>query len=395
MHKPLHATPVTGFAAAIASRLARWVCIVSLIAWAAPGLAQDASSALYVRADSDETVVITPRVGLTLPIDDATQVDAAYVVDVWTSASIDIRTSASRVIQQAQGDRVSPEVPPITEQRDELDVGIGREIGNARLRADYRYSTEPDYESHGGSLGGELDFADRNTTLALSLSGSLDSVGRVGDPAFDRDLRTLGAKLAYTQVLGPSTMVQGVYDLSHAKGYLSSPYRFIGIGSDNGVCEAGASMCMPETNPDIRLRHAFAVRGRQAFGDPLSGGVSYRFTTDDWGLRSHTAEVDGAWVPDPDTLIGLRYRFYVQNAAVHYQLVYDDLTPDGLYTRDKELSPLQSHRIMLDLERSWALPDDGELRTSLGLGPTFYLYDDFLLDQVTAFEVTFAVAVMP
>jgi hypothetical protein len=50
---------------------------------------------------------------------------------------------------------------------------------------------------------------------------------------------------------------------------------------------------------------------------------------------------------------------------------------------------------MLDLEHTFALPDDGALRTSLGLGPTFYLYDDFLLDQVTAFEATLAVAVTP
>src|SRR5262245_6636464 len=131
--------------------------------WARTVHADELASAVYVRTDSDETLVVAPRLHAQLPIEEATNLNFTYAVDVWTSASIDIMTSASKV--------------PVTEQRDELDLAVDHAFEDVTLSGAYRYSTEPDYVSHGGSLGLSYDFADNNATVGAGVSGSSDSVG--------------------------------------------------------------------------------------------------------------------------------------------------------------------------------------------------------------------------
>src|SRR5204862_7356162 len=104
-----------------------------------------------------------------------------------------------------------------------------------------------------------------------------------------RALKTFTGQATFTQVLDTHTLLQAVYTLGYSDGYLSSPYRYIGVGSWNGACggpldEApvmiggglagpeGLEYCLPEKNPDERLRHAFVLRGARALGDDFSLG---------------------------------------------------------------------------------------------------------------------------
>jgi hypothetical protein len=353
-------------------------CAAGTLAVARMASSQEAAAALYVRGDSDETTVVTPRLRLGVPAGDDTRVGVVYMVDVWTSASIDIRTSASKAI---------------TEQRDEIDATVEHTVGDARFGASYRYSTEPDYESHGGTLGLDLDLADKSTTLGATLLATFDDVGRVGDPKFSRAARQFGARASLTQVLDRATLAQVIYEIGLSEGYLASPYRFVGIGGADHSCRGVVLYCIPESNPETRLKHALAARGRRGLDDRLSLGASYRFHLDDWDLVSHTAEADLAWLPVTDLSLALRYRFYTQGAAAHYRPRYPRLLAEALYTRDKELSPFDSHGAWLDLERAWTIDaDGGSLRALLSAGPTFYVYRDYpLLDAITAVEVTLAV----
>src|SRR5690349_18436849 len=176
---------------------------------------------------------------------------------------------------------------PVTEQRDEIDLSVDHALTDVTFTLAYRYSTEPDYVSHGVSGGLSYDFADNNSTLALGLSGSTDTVGRAGDPEFSRPVGTVGARLTFNQVLGRNTIAQAIYDLSRTSGYLSSPYRFVAIGG--GACTADrlepglvAPLCVPEATPSERLRHAVGLSLRQALSDALAVELGYRFYTDDW-----------------------------------------------------------------------------------------------------------------
>jgi hypothetical protein len=335
--------------------------------------ADQAATALYVRTDSDQTTVISPRARAQKRLGEATNVDVTYAADIWTSASIDIRTSAS--------------VRPVTEQRDEIDLGLTREIDDLHLRGGYRFSTEHDYTSHGVSLGAGLDLAQNAATLDLNLHAIGDTVGQSGNPAFARSLTTLDAALSFTQVIDPLMFFQLTYELAHNRGYQSSPYRYVGVGGSGFGC-VGASLCLPERAPNVRTRHAFAVLVRRAFSEFLSLGLNYRYYVDDWSLGSHTALVDMGMNLDDRTVLSLRYRFYKQGAVEFYQKQYTLIAVDQYRTRDRELSELTYHRVGAELERSFSVAD-GKLVASLSLSGNFYNYAAFVgLDHISALELS-------
>jgi hypothetical protein len=352
----------------------------------------EASAATYVRTDTDRTTVVTPRLQLAAPITEETRVDLSYTVDVWTSASIDIRTSASIGV-----DSEAPQY--VTEQRDEIDVALEHALGDVTLGASYRYSVEHDYESNGGSIGGAYNFADNSATLALSLRAYFDDIGRAGAPSFEENATLYSARLAFTQVIDPETLVQLVYEGGISQGYLSSPYRYVRFapaGSEvESRCVRSLTLCLPENNPDSKLRHALALSGRRALSDALSAGASYRFYLDSWDMTSHTIGVDGTLAPEGGWLFSLGYRFYLQSSASHFENFYVAMPLPESYTSDKELSSLSSHRLELEMMKSFQLDDLGsEFATVLLISPSYFSYDEFLLlESITALEVTLALEV--
>jgi hypothetical protein len=352
----------------------------------------EASSAVYVRTDTDETTVITPRLALAAPLSEETRIDLTYTVDVWTSASIDIRTSASIGVQSEAPQKV-------TEQRDEIDVGLSHALSDVTLDGSYRYSVEHDYESHGGSFGGAYDFANNSANVALSVRAYFDTVGRAGAPGFEEKSTLYSARAAFTQIIDAQMVAGLVYEIGLQQGYLSSPYRYVRFARPDGpmvsTCVTPVTLCLPETNPDSRMRHAIAFNARRALTEAISLGASYRFYLDSWDMTSHTIGLDGALVPADSWLFSLGYRFYMQSSASHFKSFYTTMPFPDSYTSDKELSKLSSHRLELEVMKSFELDELGsELAAVLLVSPSHFIYDEFLLlDSISALEVTLALEV--
>jgi len=363
-------------------RLAALV-LVAFAAHAAGARAEDdvVTVGTFVRGDSDTTVVISPTVrGRVELFDEETHVDAEYTADIWTSASIDVRTAATVAV---------------SEQRDEINAGLERRIDDFSVRGVYRYSSENDYEAHGGIVAGTLDLEGHCTIFELRLNAEQDTVGRSGDATFARPLTRLGGRLGYTQVLDPQMVLQVAYELGYAEGYLASPYRFVGLGGD-GRCGGSAELCVPETHPGERLRHAVVLRARRALDDHVSLHLDYRFYVDDWGLLANTAAAQLGWMHDEDGLFALRYRLHQQTGAAFYRSTYP--APSGtllFVTRDRELSPLWTHRLALSYERNVEIGETGPtVRLAAALGGTYLLYEDFVgLGEVFALDGTLSVGV--
>ena len=163
-----------------------------------------ASTSLYTRTDTNATTVWSPRTQISAKIGEATSVDAVYAVDAWTSASIDIVTAATA---------------PVHEVRHEINGGLTHRWDRLSLGASYRYSTENDYWSHGGVLHAALDLAQKNSTLALALVGSRDTVGHALDHGFRERQFTLGARLSLTQLLGAAAWAQLAWETLFVGGY--------------------------------------------------------------------------------------------------------------------------------------------------------------------------------
>ena len=354
-------------------------CWLGIIACATTAHADGVTSAVYVRADTDDTLVVSPRIHASTHLTDPTQFDATYAADVWTSASVDIRASASK---------------QVTEQRNELDVGLAHQMGDVEVRGSYRYSVENDYVSHGATFGTAVDLANKSSTVALSAFGFQDVVGRAGDPMFSRALATLGGRATFTQLLDPRMFIQLNYEFGALRGYQASPYRFVGIGAAaTGFGCVGATQCFREHVPDLRVRHAFAALLRRALSSTLSLGADYRVYIDSWQQLSHTLSAQLAWSPSHDSLLALRYRFYTQRGAYFYSQIYTsqpDLT--AYVTRDRELSPMYNQRLGLDLEtRSRLDAKHGSFVMHLAGGGVMYSYQAFVgLATVYALEITLA-----
>jgi hypothetical protein len=111
-------------------------------------------------------------------------------------------------------------------------------------------------------------------------------------------------------------------------------------------------------------------------------------------MLSHTVLADLSWNMGNDTLLVLRYRFYLQNAAFQYQPTYaaDYLDTHHFVTRDKELSAFTTHRFALELEHNWSVGDVGQkLKALVVLAPSIYLYQNFIpLKNIEALDLTFS-----
>lgn len=337
----------------------------------------EARAAVDVRADSDRTTVVAPRAHVRVRAAPATAVDVGYAADAWTSASIDIRTAAT---------------PVVRELRNEATAGVSHTRGLGGIAVTYRFSHEPDYVANGVGVTGTRDFADRTITLGLRLSGAYDRVGRAGDALFHVPLLAGGAALSAAFVLSRTTVLRLVYDLRGALGYQASPYRFVGVGGDGG-CTAppagsDAALCLPETHPDRRARHAVAATLRQALARRVSAGAAYRFYRDSWKLHSHTATVDLAFTPRPRLLLGAEYRAYFQSSAYFYRARYLERPVGGYVSRDRELSSMFTHRVGLHARHTWPLRR-GAVEVGGRLAGTLLGYDEFVgLDRVRAVEAT-------
>lgn len=371
--------------------------VVTLLGVASTAVANEGGLSLFIRGDSDNTVVVTPRLAVRGVFnEERTSVNAAYAADVWTSASVDIRTAASR----PAGTRgVANSYRWITEQRDQLDLSASHQIDDVLIGASYYYSGENDYSSHGFTLRSTQEVFGKSTTFEESFRYVHDIVGRSGDPTFARNLDSGTARASLTQILSPNAILQAVWDGTYRIGYQSSPYRFVGLGGGNASC-VDSLLCVPESHPEVRIRNAFVLRARYAFTNERgvesssSAGLEYRFYVDDWGIYSHTAVAQIAWVPARRQTLTLRYRFYTQTAAGFYQSSYNP--PPGAQiryvTRDRELSPMFSNRIAGSYEGIAHLAEGVELRIAFALGGTVFVYSDFQVgDPIYGLDTVYAV----
>ncbi|HEX6244134.1 MAG TPA: DUF3570 domain-containing protein [Polyangiales bacterium] len=335
-----------------------------------------ADTSLYVRSDTDSTTVINPRAHVSARFADKVGLDATYAMDSWTGASIDVVTAATGAIH---------------ELRHEVNGAISGEASHVRVGANYRYSTENDYWSHGGVINMDIDMAEKNTTLSLAVLGSLDTVGREGWDTFRKDQDSIGGRLSLIQVLDTKTLLQLSADFVRLAGFQSSPYRYVGYNGQ-GLCREAAQGCIMEIHPRERMRTSVAARVRRALGSVVSMGLDYRYYFDDWGLDSHTVTPDFSFLIGEHGTLSADYRFYWQSNADFYRPSYPGPLASYQYlTRDRKLSSMMQHHAGLEYRHEVPMGQSGSTVLQLGArgGYTLILYSEFIgLSRVDVVEAT-------
>jgi hypothetical protein len=313
-----------------------------------------------VYTDSDHTTVVSPAVDAHADVTPTTGVSLGYVVDVVSSASVDIVSQASKIT--------------IHDTRHEVSAGLSQIFGALALAGTYSFSRENDYQSNTAHASLSRDFDDKNTTLALGYGVSFNVVGRAGDENFQRDETTQHLALTWTQVISPLTISSVTYEYENDNGFQSSPYRFIPIRAS---VDAMPDYWVLETMPLARNRNAFVVGLNHALGDDAVQG-DYRFYIDDWGIISHTVGARYFWRINKRTELRLRNRFYTQSAASFYQQVYTQplqfMTYDG-----REMAAQWSETFGGKLVYRFTDHLQGELKCDV----FYFSYTDFALQTRT------------
>jgi Protein of unknown function (DUF3570) len=225
--------------------------------------------------------------------------------------------------------------PRFLAELDDLRTGIlgavARQWGDHRIELEVSRSSEDDYLSWGYALKDDWKLNEENTTLTLGLNWLNDrvSVPRLGE----REKRTLDAFAGISQIIDRHTFVSANFTLGYASGYLNDPYKGVQRSSvvlvPNG---AGGFTPVPVTNlhrenrPDSRLREVIQLQARRYF-EPARGALDaiYRFSHDDFGVNSHTAQLEWRQSIGEHLYITPFYRYYRQNAADFFVQTLDEL----------------------------------------------------------------------
>jgi hypothetical protein len=298
--------------------------------------------------DSDAVTVITPSVNVGIENVSGASLNASYLVDVVSAASVDIvSTASSRWQEVRQAGTLSGLYKP-----HDFGVGVGGSI-----------SREPDYLSYGAYGLLVKDFDEKNKTVTFGYGASHDTIGRCGAGAsctpfsvFSRDLSRGSFNGSYAWVVDRASLASLTFDLVIENGDQSKPYRYIPMFSPSVASTApnGASIAWVNANrlPERPLeqlpleRHRGALTGR--FARRLDGStlrLEERFYDDDWGLIASTTDV--RWIFD----LGSRFelwphaRLHAQSSAVFWKRAYVSASPGSwdlpeYRTGDRELGPL-------------------------------------------------------
>jgi hypothetical protein len=259
-------------------------------------------------------------------------------VDAYTSASsdkIDLKANSSA---SSHDIRVYPSITWTVENENK-----GTTFG---LNASS--STEFDYQSFGFGISGGKKSKNNNRELSFKAQAFLDQVSLVtptelrasGGNNRERDHYGTAARNSYSgsislsQIVNKRLQLMLMLDVVKQDGFLSLPFHRVYF-TDNTL--------KTELLPSSRMKIPMGFRANYFFGDKIILRSFYRYYLDDWGLKSHTADLEASVKLTPFFSITPFYRFYNQTAVKYFAEYQKHLISDQFYTSNHDLSDFNSN----------------------------------------------------
>ena len=230
-----------------------------------------------------------------------------------------------------------------------------------------KFSVEDDFVSATADASIAHDFNDKNTTLSFGLFNEFDSLHPIGNtPVPGSDFTSLvrtggktkdgvGALLGITQVMTRNWLSEFNLSVDRFTGYLNDPYKITSI-IDSAGNTTGYEY---ESRPDERTRKSAYWENRVAWTSRLSTALSLRYMSDDWAVRSDTAQLHLRWsLSNRERYIEPTFRWYRQTAANFYTpFILDTAQSTGFESADSRLSAF--HALTYGVKYAQKLPGFG------------------------------------
>lgn len=333
-------------------------------------LPEDRADVLYHGYEGGGLTVDGPSVLVRKGFKDKVSVWGNYYVDMITSASIDVVSTASEY----------------TEERKQTSVGVDYLHGKTFMGVSYTNSEESDYSAHSASIGISQDFFGDLTTVGITYARGWDTVRRNGDDVFEEDAQRQIYRLDVTQVLTKNLIMNINYEGVTDEGFLNNPYRQVRYLDPSAALGYSYEA---ELYPRTRTSSAQAVRAMYYLPYRAALKGEFRNYSDTWGIGAQNYELAYTH-PFADTglIAEIKYRFYSQNAADFYSDLFPRANAQNFLARDKEMSTFQTQTlgagITWEFGMGW-MPGFTRGQMSLFLDYIDFQYDDFRDVTATGF----------
>jgi Protein of unknown function (DUF3570) len=238
-----------------------------------------------------------------------------------------------------------------------------------QLSVGAKVSGEDDFYSATVNISVAHDFDEKNTTLALGIYNEFDSIHPIGGapvPGSDYDLGEkqanskskdgIGALLGVTQVMTRKWVSELNLSVDRFHGYLNDPYKFTSIIDGAG----GTTGYEYEARPDQRLRKSVYSENRVGWSSNVSSALSLRYMSDDWGVRSETAQLHLRWTfANRERYLEPTFRWYRQTAAEFYEPYALDAGTSSMRYQSSDSRLASFHALTYGVKYAQKLPGLG------------------------------------
>ena len=318
-----------------------------------PGvLPEDRTDILYHMYDGGGVQIDGPSVLVRKQVGKNVSLVGNYYVDMVSSASIDVLTTAS----------------PYSEEREQYSLGMDYLRGNTTMSMGYTSSAESDFDATTYNFSVSQDMFGDLTTLTMSYALGDDIVGRSDDESFIRNNTRQHYGIGLTQILTRDLIATLNVETITDEGFLNNPYRSVRY-ADSGS-PVGYSF-EPELYPHTRTTNAVGLTTQYYLPYRAALQAEYRFFTDTWDIDAHTASLSYIHPIGPWTYT-VKYRWHDQTGAHFFGDLFSRSEATNFRGRDKELSPLTSQTLKLAasyefLSDGWHFVDRGTINFSVDL----------------------------
>jgi hypothetical protein len=321
----------------ILSPFRRTLLALGVIAAPALGgvLPEDRFDFLWHSYHGGDITIQGPSVLVRKKVGDNLSLSANYYEDMISSASIDVKLSAS----------------PYHETRRQESLGADYLHGKSTYSAGFITSKEPDYKANTSYFAVSQDMFGDLTTLTLGYRRGWDQVFRdiktpqgvlENDPTFHQRADHRGYSLSLSQILTRNAILGFNYELLTDQGYLANPYRKIRyLSPGQGAGFTLADQVYPNT------RTSDAASAQLKYYLPYRAALTgqYRYFHDTWGILAHTVELDYTHPVRKHWIFDGTLRYYRQGAADFYSDLFPRADYQNFMARDRELAAFRSYTV--------------------------------------------------